>query len=270
MKYIFFFISLVTLSSCDNQPPKDYYTEKSSNSVKIDTNSNKPIKIAPKKVIKKNNLLTNQNVKQKLTDFGIKNKEEKILIRTEFGDIKIRLYKNTPLHRANFLLLAKSNFFDSTIFYRVIRNFMIQGGNSDKNNMLQKMAKIGLYRVPPEINPKNIHKRGALAMAVQEQYYKDPTKINLSSSPYNFYIIQKGPLSDSYMDKIEIKYNITIPEKNRKIYRKIGGSPHLDNEYTVFGEVISGLSVVDKISKQITNGKNRPLKNIYLSVEVMD
>ena len=72
------------------------------------------------------------------------------------------------------------------------------------------------------------------------------------------------------MDKIEIKYNITIPQSNRKIYRKIGGSPQLDNEYTVFGEVISGLSVVDKISKQITDGKNRPLKNIYLSVEVMD
>ena len=197
MKYFLLFLSLVFLFSCENQPPKDYYTEKSSNPIQIDSTAKK----TTKKVIKKSNLLTNQNVKQKLTDFGIKNKEEKILIRTEFGDIKIRLYKNTPLHRANFLLLAKRNFFDSTIFYRVIRNFMIQGGNSDKNNMLQKMAKIGLYRVPPEINQKNIHKRGALAMAVQEQYYKDPNKINLSSSPYNFYIIQKGPL-DSYMDKI--------------------------------------------------------------------
>ena len=116
MKYIFLFLFLIFLFSCDNQPPKDYYNEKSSNSVKIDTNSNKAINKAPKKVIKKNKLLTNQNVKQKLTDFGINNKEEKILIRTEFGDIKIRLYKNTPLHRANFLLLAKSNFFDSTIW----------------------------------------------------------------------------------------------------------------------------------------------------------
>jgi peptidyl-prolyl cis-trans isomerase B (cyclophilin B) len=257
---------LIFLFSCDNQPPKYYYSDKSTTQIKVDSSTKKAIK----KVIKKKNLLTNQNVKQKLTDFGIKNKEEKVLIRTEFGDIKLRLYKNTPLHRANFLLLAKRNFFDSTIFYRVIRNFMIQGGNSDKNNMLHKMAKIGLYRVPPEIKPKNIHKRGALAMAVQEQYYKDPSKINLSSSPYNFYIIQKGPLTDSYMDKIETKYNIKIPESNREIYRKIGGSPHLDNEYTVFGEVISGLSVVDMISKQITNGKNRPLKNIYLSVEVLD
>ena len=265
MKYTFLFSSLVFFFSCENKPPKGYYSDKSNFPVKIDTITKKE----NKKVLKETNLLTNQNVKQKLIDFGIKNKEEKVLIRTELGNIMIRLYKNTPLHRANFLLLAKRKFFDSTIFYRVIRNFMIQGGNSDKNNMLQKMAKIGLYRVPPEINPKNIHKRGALAMAVQEQFYKDPNKINLSSSPYNFYIIQKGPLTDNYMDKIETKYNIKIPESNRNIYRKIGGSPHLDNEYTVFGEVISGLSVVDKISKQITNGKNRPLKNIYLSVKVL-
>ena len=266
MKCFFLFFSFIFLISCENQPPNGYYSDKSTTQIKIDTNSKKVIK----KVFKKTNLLTNQNVKQKLIDFGIENKEEKVLIRTKFGDIKVRLYKNTPLHRANFLLLAKRKFFDSTIFYRVIRNFMIQGGNSDKDNMLQKMAKIGLYRVPPEINPKNIHKRGALAMAVQEQYYKDPSKINLSSSPYNFYIIQKGPLSDNYMDDIEIKYNTKISEINRKIYRKLGGSPHLDNEYTVFGEVISGLSIVDKISKQITNGKNRPLNNIYLSVEVME
>ena len=106
-------------------------------------------------------------------------------------------------------------------------------------------------------------------MAVQEQYYKDPSKYNLSSSPYNFYIIQKGPISNSYMDKIEKKYNIKIPIKNRLVYNKIGGSPHLDNEYTVFGEVVSGMKVVDQISKQITDGKNRPLENIYLSIKAI-
>ena len=120
MKYTFLFSTLVFLFSCQNKPPNGYYLNKSSSQFKLDT----IIKKENKKVFKKTNLLTNQNVKQKLTDFGIKNKEEKILIRTKFGDIKIKLYKNTPLHRANFVLLAKRNFFDSTIFYRVIRNFI--------------------------------------------------------------------------------------------------------------------------------------------------
>ena len=146
---------------------------------------------------------------------------------------------------------------------------MIQGGNSDKNNMLQKMAKIGMYKVPPEINEKYIHKRGAIAMAVPEQYYKDPSKQNLSSSPYNFYIIQRGPILDTYLEKIETKYQIDISPKNKIIYKSIGGSPHLDNEYTVFGEVISGMKIVDQINKVITDGKNRPLENIYLQIEVL-
>ena len=117
MKYFFLFFLFIFLISCENKPPNGYYSNKSTTQIIIDTTLKKEIK----KVLKKTNLLTNQNVKQKLIDFGIKNKEEKVLIRTKFGDIKIRLYKNTPLHRANFLLLAKRNFFDSTIFYRVIR-----------------------------------------------------------------------------------------------------------------------------------------------------
>tara|TARA_A100001035_G_C27374237_1_gene317072 strand:- start:33 stop:536 length:504 start_codon:yes stop_codon:yes gene_type:complete len=166
-------------------------------------------------------------------------------------------------------MLVKKGFYDSTLFYRVIRNFMIQGGNSDDQKMFKRIATIGNYKIPAEIRKNHIHKRGALAMAVQEQYYQDASKHDHSSSAYNFYIIQKGPISDKYMDKLEETYNITIPEKNRKVYRKFGGNPHLDNEYTVFGEVISGMNVVDKISAVITDDKNRPLKNVYLSMKVI-
>ena len=127
--------------SCNNSPPKKYYQKNFTES------SNKKEVVVPSKKRKKTNyskLITNQNVKEKLFEFGSKNKEDLILIKTVLGSIKIKLYKETPLHRANFIMLAKRNFFDSTIFYRVIRNFMIQGGNSDDNNMLQKMAKIGM------------------------------------------------------------------------------------------------------------------------------
>ena len=131
---------------------------------------------------------------------------------------------------------------------------MIQGGNSDKNNMLQKMTKIGMYKVPPEIN-ENIFIKEALLLWLFRNKYKDPSKQNLSSSPYNFYIIQRGPILDTYLEKIETKYQIDISPKNKIIYKSIGGSPHLDNEYTVFGEVVSGMKIVDKINKVITDGK---------------
>ena len=266
IRFCFFsFFSFIV--SCSSEAPSELFK-----SSEINKNEQILIKKATKKKYLNNkfsSIINNKNVKEKLFEFGLKNPEELIILKTKFGEIKIKLYKQTPLHRANFIMLAKKNFFDSTIFYRVIRNFMIQGGNSDKNNMLQKMSKIGIYRIPPEIDKDLIHKRGAIAMAVQEQYYKDPSKYNLSSSPYNFYIIQKGPISNSYMDKIEKKYNIKIPIKNRLVYNKIGGSPHLDNEYTVFGEVVSGMKVVDQISKQITDGKNRPLENIYLSIKAI-
>jgi len=263
-KIIFTYLIFLSFISCDDSPPSTYSQKKTIKSEKIDSFTKE--KTTKKIPIPKH--INNSNVKSKLTKYGQINKENNVLIKTKFGDIHIKLYDDTPLHRANFIMLAKKKFFDSTLFYRVINNFMIQGGNSDKDNVFQKMAKIGFYRVPSEILPNHIHKRGALAMAVKEQYYKDPSKKDLSSSPYNFFIVQKGPLSEKYMDKLEIRYKMKISKKNRSIYKKYGGNPHLDNEYTVFGEVVNGMNVVDQISLLRTDGKDRPLKNVYLTVKV--
>ena len=215
-------------------------------------------------------LITNKNVEKKLMDYGLSNTEKIVEIQTLYGEIRLRLYDDTPLHRANFIMLIKKGFFDNTLFYRVIRNFMIQGGNSDRDNVFHKMAKIGNYRIPSEIRSNHLHKRGALSMAVQEQYFKDPKKFDKNSSPYNFFIVQKGKISDRYMDKLEDIYSIKIPEPNRVIYRKYGGNPHLDGDYTVFGEVIKGLRVVDQINSVLTDAQDRPLENILIKIKVVD
>lgn len=239
-------------------------------SKKIDSTAIKDSIRVAKQIAFQNTLLTDKNVTERLTKFGKENPETKIKINTKYGSIKLKLYKDTPLHRANFIMLIKKRYFDSTLFYRVIENFMIQGGNSDTDDIGERMRNIGYYRVPEEIKSHHIHKRGAIAMAVQDQSDRPVELRHKNSSAYNFYIIQKGPLSDRYMDKLEKRYKITIPEKNRKIYRKYGGNPHLDNQYTVFGEVYSGFKTIDKISKVMVDTYDRPEKNIYLTIEIID
>ena len=216
MRLCIYFLFLSYLVGCQTSESKPKFE-----SVEAIKEVSIEVKKVPKgsKINKYAKLITNQNVIQKLKSYGTSNPETRIFIETTFGNIKLKLYEDTPLHRANFVMLIKKGFYDSTLFYRVINHFMIQGGNSDDNKMFNRIAKIGNYKIPSEVLPHHIHKRGALAMAVQEQYYQDISKQDKSSSAYNFYIIQKGPISDKYMDKLEETYHIKIPEKNRKIYR---------------------------------------------------
>lgn len=271
-KFLIYILSIGLLISCNTSSPPDEYFE---DTVKqITSNSNKIITYNIKleeetgSQDKYKNVITNKNVKQKLNNYALNNNENLIKIITSYGDIKIKLYDDTPLHRASFIMLIKNKYFDNTLFYRVVRNFIIQGGNSDNDNVLHKMAKIGNYKIPSEIKANHIHKRGALVMAVQEQYFRDTSKHDKSSSPYNFYIVQKGPISNKYMDKLEDRYKIKINKKDREVYRKYGGNPHLDGDYTVFGEVYSGMKVVDKINKVLTDGNDRPQDNILISIVI--
>jgi cyclophilin family peptidyl-prolyl cis-trans isomerase len=181
--------------------------------------------------------LTDKNAMDFLLEYGKENKENKIRINTYFGKIDILLYDKTPFHRANFIYLTKQGYFDDTQFYRVIDNFIIQGGNTDDNNVLGKRRKIGRYLLPTDTNHGLKHHRGAVSMPSRD--VANPHKL---ASPYQFFIVQKHD-----------------------------GAYHLDGNYTIFGEVISGMKVVDEIAKQKTDNANWPLSNVYIKkVEILE
>jgi peptidyl-prolyl cis-trans isomerase B (cyclophilin B) len=179
------------------------------------------------------------------------------LINTSLGDIKVKLYNETPLHRDNFKKLVSEGFYNGSIFHRVINQFMIQGGGAKNGS-----EDVG-YTVNAEIIPALFHKKGALAAARMPDQI-NPTK---SSSVSQFYIVQGKVYTDAELDLIESRYNKEIPEEHRTVYKTIGGTPHLDGDYTVFGEVIEGLDVVDKIAAVATNkGDNKPIEPISMTI----
>ena len=190
------------------------------------------------------------------------------MITTDYGNMVLELYNKTPLHRDNFIKLVKEHFYDSLLFHRVIKGFMIQGGDPESKHAKpgQFLGEGSLkYTIPAEFDTSLFHKKGALA-AAREADADNPEK---RSSSTQFYIVQGVPVTDAQMDRIEDKMNIKIPENHRKIYRTIGGAPFLDMNYTVFGEVISGLDVIDKIANEPTDENNRPLKNIRMKITLV-
>lgn len=252
---IFIFFTLITTYCTDEKKP-----------VRKKETKNVVKKKVAKKTIKPDKF-NNKNVVEKLTKYGRENPETKAIIKTTYGDIHVTLFEDTPLHRASFIMLAKTGFYDNTFFYRIHKNFVIQGGNSDSEETANKMYKIGSYQVPLEIKSNHIHKKGALALAVPEGL--EDSKYGRRSSPFNFYIVQGYKYSERSLKLQEEKYGFKVPEKYRETYINKGGAPHLDGEYTVFGQVTRGFSVIDKIAEIETDVSDFPVKEVYLSVEVL-
>jgi len=180
-------------------------------------------------------LLNDQNAIPFFFNYQKKNLEDKVRISTRFGDIDIQLYKNTPYHRANFIYLTKKGYFNGSTFHRVVPNFIIQGGNSDRAETADKRRKIGNYLLPPDTRKGYKHHRGVISMPSSE--IENPHKL---ASPYEFFIVQQSP-----------------------------GAYHLDGSYTAFGKVIKGMDVVDKINKQKVDNREAPLTNIHMQVSII-
>lgn len=203
-------------------------------------------------------------------DVKLKHKDRKRdveLITTE-GTIVLRLFDSTPLHRDNFLRLVKSGYYDSILFHRVINGFVIQAGdpNSKHAQPGQPLGDGGpSYTIPAEFRPSLFHKKGVLA-AAREGDNVNPQK---ASSGSQFYIVQGKIHTDHTLDSIEIHRlnGRKIPPDQREVYKTIGGTPQLDQNYTIFGEVVSGMDVVDRIASVPTSkgqDKDRPLQDIRI------
>ncbi len=254
----FSFFFLVASCSCSNSPHQNAQISK------IPPKKNKQVETKEDSVDREieklaKTIITNRNAVQKLTEFGKTNKESGVIIYTNLGKMRLKLYKNTPLHRANFVLLAKQKFYDNTLFYRVIDNFMIQGGNSDDAEINHKLDRIGRYRIPNEINKSNIHKRGAIAMAVSPE----EQTLGKKSSSINFYIVE-GQQIPRYYFKQKESQGRKFSSIQKKIYSESKGAPHLDGDYTVFGEMTSGFQVLSKISQVKVDKYNWPLKRVVI------
>ncbi|MBV7267809.1 peptidylprolyl isomerase [Winogradskyella luteola] len=181
-------------------------------------------------------ILTDSNAMEFFLDYEKEHKENKVCMFTDFGNIDILLYDKTKFHRANFIYLTKRKYFNGTQFYRVVKDFVIQGGSSDGLDLYKKRRKIGRYLLPPDTKRGYTHKRGAISMPSSE--IENAYKL---ASPFQFFIV--------------------VNSQRAK---------HLDGEYTIFGEVINGMDVVDKINAVETDDGDWPLQNVYIKkVEII-
>ena len=227
-------LSVMVLSSCSS--PKKVKTEESSATTETTEQTN-----------------PNNNT-QKMT---------KVLLKTTLGDITIALYDDTPAHRDNFHKLVNDKFYDGVLFHRIIKGFMIQGGDPDS-----KTAKPGQrlgsgdvgYTIPAEFVPAHFHKRGAVCAARMG----DNVNPQKASSGCQFYIVDGTVYDNDKLNMIAQRTGKTFTPEQIQAYTTVGGAPFLDGDYTVFGEVISGMDVVDKIAAQQKDGADRPIEDIKI------
>ena len=217
VKNIFLIFSFLILTSCKDIPNKP-----SKKIINKQVNKNKP------KLKKEVFLLNDKNAIPFFFNYEKENKENQVRIVTDYGNIDIQLYKDTPYHRANFIFLTKKKYFDGEYFHRIVKDFIIQGGNSDNRSTSIKRRAIGKYLLPPDTKKGHKHHRGVVSMPSSE--IENPYKL---ASPYEFFIVQKKD-----------------------------GAYHLDGDYTAFGKVIDGMSVVDKIANLKTDKREWPIENV--------
>ncbi|MBQ0016200.1 MAG: peptidylprolyl isomerase [Bacteroidales bacterium] len=193
----------------------------------------------------------------------------RVAIETDYGVMIAELYNETPQHKKNFLKLVREGFYDGLLFHRVIKDFMIQGGDPNSKNAPAGMplgsGNLG-YTIPAEFRNDLYHRRGALAAARQG----DQVNPQKASSATQFYIVQGNKWDDQGFMALQQRMGKILTEEQKEVYRTEGGTPFLDGDYTVFGQVVEGLEIIDTIANVQKDRMDRPLKDIKMKITVIE
>ncbi len=185
--------------------------------------------------------------------------ETVVVIHTKFGDMMAVLYNDTPAYRDNFIKLVKEGWYNGSTFHRVIQNFMVQGG-ANKDGRTDPG-----YTLPAEIRPNHFHKKGALAAARMG----DNVNPEKRSSGSQFYIVQGQVVDSTYLNAVSASTGHVFTKEEREVYETLGGTPHLDGGYTVFGELVSGFDVLNKIASVKTGPHDKPLEPVTMTIDIL-
>jgi peptidyl-prolyl cis-trans isomerase B (cyclophilin B) len=200
------------------------------------------------------------------TIISCKTKQKYALIETDYGNMKVELFDTTPKHKENFIKLAEEGFYNDLLFHRVMNGFMVQGGDPESKDA-PPSKRLGAggpgYTIDAEIGA--YHFKGALAAARQGDQVNPQKK----SSGSQFYVVQGKPVNAAQLDMMEQQKGISYSEEDKKRYMEVGGTPFLDNEYTVFGQVIEGMDVIDKIAAVQTAPGDRPVEDVKMKVRIV-
>lgn len=224
----------------------------------------KKVTTAPQIIEVAPELITDENVTEKLLEYGKENHETILEIYTTKGKIKVRLFEDTPLHRANFVMMAKKGFFEGSVFTRVVKDFMAQGGGTYNEEQVEVKKQIGHYTIPNEISKNRFHKKGALGAA--RSYLSNPDK---RSDPYAFYLVEGTTYNDAALDHYEYENKYKFTQTQRDYYKTNKGAAHIDGEHTVFGEIIEGFNVVPKLTHVRTDSRDWPHDDILIEKVVV-
>ena len=207
--------------------------------------------------------LTNENAEEFLIKWGAENPITNVILETKHGEIEIELYHDTPLHSLNFLYKIHRQYYTDTELTRVVPDFVIQGGNSEEEKPQQQRFLIGQHTLKPEVNPNHIHTRGSIAMS--RSYSNNPDKL---SSSYDFYIVTGRKIGDVELAQIESEKQLSYTLDQKHMYKSKGGAPHLDGEHTVFGKVVRGMEVADRIALTPRDDSDWPLEKLAIKMRL--